>query len=103
MHLNLNKFLSYKKRLQYQLSNYKNQNNLLLPLAYQFFKNQSQELLEKLNHKITQSKKSLTGIKQPPERSTAEENELETRIVNHQKARDELNVVAAFYRQFDAL
>ena len=84
------------------LCEYRDQNNQILPLAYQFSKDQSSELLNGLSRKIEQLEKSLVSMEQLPERAGSGENELRARIITHQNARNELNAVAEFYRQFDA-
>lgn len=84
------------------LSKYRDQNNQILPLAYQFSKDQSSELLNGLSRKIEQLEKSFASMKQLSERSEAGENELRARILAHQNAHNELSAVAEFYRQFDA-
>ncbi|MES2273282.1 MAG: hypothetical protein V4487_03740, partial [Chlamydiota bacterium] len=83
-------------------SEYQEENNRILPNAYQFYKNESQKWIDQLNYKIEQSQKSLFDIEQVPERSVAGENDLKGRIAAFQKAIDDLKGVIGFYRQFDA-
>jgi len=79
------------------LSEYRDQNDQILPPAYQFSKDQSSELLIRLRYKIEQLEKSLVSMTQLPERAEAGENELSDRILAHKNAHNELRAVVEFF------
>jgi|GEM_PF-5597245 len=83
------------------MAGYQKQNNQLLPIAYQFYKDHSPALLEALDRKIEQSQQSLIAMKQLPERVEIGENEMQARIDTYQRTKDELITIAGFYQQFD--
>jgi hypothetical protein len=87
--------------IQADLTAYQRENSQLLPQAYRFFKEQSPDLLARLGRKIEDSERALGEMEQMAERSHVGEKDMRDRIFLLQKTKEELNAVAAFYRQFD--
>lgn len=78
------------------LSQYKDHNEQVLPLAYRFYRDQTTEAMNELNHRIERIKE--TNLSDMP----AECLDLkESRLHEFYHARHELACVAEFYKQFD--
>lgn len=96
-----NSFKQQQASIQASLAVYQRGNIEGLPQAYRFFKEQSPGLLARLGQKIEDSERALDAMEQMAERSQVGEKDMRERIALLQKTREELNEVAAFYRQFD--
>lgn len=86
-----------------ELDSFHAQNRTHLSEGYHFFNSWGQDMLSRLAHQIDEARNSLEVMQILPRRSPAGENEMQARLTELERARDEMSRVAQFYHKFDAI